>query len=388
MKPSVRPTRPFFSSGPCAKRPGWSTEVLRTTFAGRSHRSAEGQARLKEVIDRSRALLRLPPDYRLAIVPGSDTGAMEIALWSLLGARGVDVLVWDSFGELWAEDITQHLCLKDVRVHAAGYGALPDLGAVDGRRDIVFTWNGTTSGVRVPDADWIGEDREGLTICDATSAAFAVDLPWNKLDVATWSWQKVLGGEAAHGMLVLSPRAVARLESHTPSWPIPKLFRLTRKGRLMEEIFEGFAINTPSMLCVQDQIDALSWAESLGGLPALVARCDRSLAAIARWQRTSAWVDFLARRADTRSNTSVCLELVEDWFVALPEAERRAIVNAMTDLLAREAVACDIGAYRAAPPGLRIWCGATVETGDVEALLPWLDWAYNEVRLRYHAARH
>lgn len=361
--------------------------MLRATFAGRSHRSAEGQARLKEVIDRSRALLRLPSDYRLAIVPGSDTGAMEIALWSLLGARGVDVFTWDSFGELWAEDITQHLRLKDVRVHAAGYGALPDLGAADGRRDIVFTWNGTTSGVRVPDADWIGEDREGLTICDATSAAFAVDLPWSKLDVATWSWQKVLGGEAAHGMLVLSPRAVARLESHTPSWPIPKLFRLTRKGRLMEGIFEGFAINTPSMLCVQDQIDALCWAESLGGLPALIARCDRSLAAIARWQRTSAWADFLATRADTRSNTSVCLGLVEDWFVALPEAERRAIVNAMTELLAREAVACDIGAYRAAPPGLRIWCGATVDTADVEALLPWLDWAYNEVRVRYHAAR-
>ncbi|MCG3142937.1 MAG: Phosphoserine aminotransferase [Gammaproteobacteria bacterium] len=387
MKPSVRPSRPFFSSGPCAKRPGWNPEVLRATFAGRSHRSAEGQARLKEVIDRSRALLRLPPDYRLAIVPGSDTGAMEAALWSLLGARGVDVLAWDSFGELWAEDITQHLRLKDVRVLAAAYGALPDLGATDSRRDIVFTWNGTTSGVRVPDGDWIAEGREGLTICDATSAAFAVDLPWDKLDAATWSWQKVLGGEGAHGMLALSPRAVARLESYTPPWPIPKLFRLTRRGRLMEEIFAGFVINTPSMLCVQDQIDALAWAESLGGLPALVARSDRSLAAIERWQDTCAWAGFLAQGANIRSSTSVCLRLVEDWLLALPEAGRRTIVNAMTDLLAREAVAYDIGAYRAAPPGLRIWCGATVETGDVEALLPWLDWAYNEVRVRYHAAR-
>ncbi len=361
--------------------------MLRATFAGRSHRSAEGQARLKEVIDRSRALLRLPPEYRLAIVPGSDTGAMEAALWSLLGARGVDVLAWDSFGELWAEDITRHLRLKDVRVLAAEHGALPDLAATDSRRDVVFTWNGTTSGVRVPNADWIAEDRQGLTICDATSAAFAVDLPWSRLDVATWSWQKVLGGEGAHGMLALSPRAVARLESYTPPWPIPKLFRLTRGGRLMEEIFVGFVINTPSMLCVQDQIDALTWAESLGGLPALLARCDRSLAAIERWQAACTWVEFLAQRAHTRSNTSVCLRLVEDWFLARPEAERRAIVNAMTDLLAREAVAYDIGAYRDAPPGLRIWCGATVDTADVEALLPWLDWAYNEVRVRYHAAR-
>lgn len=387
MKPSVRPSRPFFSSGPCAKRPGWNTDVLRETFAGRSHRSAAGQARLRDVIDRSRALLRLPDDYRLAIVPGSDTGAMETALWSLLGARGVDVLVWESFGALWAEDITQHLCLQDVRVLDAEYGALPDLAAADSSRDMVFTWNGTTSGVRVPNGDWIDDDRQGLTICDATSAAFALDLPWRKLDVATYSWQKVLGGEAAHGMLVLSPRAVARLEGYTPPWPIPKLFRLTRGGRLMEEIFDGFVINTPSMLCVQDQIDALMWAESLGGLPALIARCDRSLAAIERWQQTSSWAAFLSQREDTRSNTSVCLKLVEDWFIALPAPERHALVKEITGLLEREGVAYDIGAYRAAPPGLRIWCGATVETHDVETLLPWLDWAYNEVRVRYHAAR-
>jgi phosphoserine aminotransferase len=387
MKPSVRPSRPFFSSGPCAKRPGWNTDVLRETFTGRSHRSAAGQARLKDVIDRSRALLRLPDDYRLAIVPGSDTGAMETALWSLLGARGVDVLAWESFGALWAEDITQHLRLQDVRVLDAEYGALPDLAAADSSRDMVFTWNGTTSGVRVPNGDWIDDDRQGLTICDATSAVFAVDLPWRKLDVATYSWQKVLGGEGAHGMLVLSPRAVARLEGYTPPWPIPKLFRLTRGGRLIEEIFEGFVINTPSMLCVQDQIDALIWAESLGGLPALVARCDRNLAAIERWQQTSSWAAFLAQRADTRSNTSVCLKLVEDWFVALPAPERRAFVNELAGLLEREGVAYDIEAYRAAPPGLRIWCGATVEPRDVEAVLPWLDWAYNEVRVRYHAAR-
>jgi phosphoserine aminotransferase len=387
MKPSVRPSRPFFSSGPCAKRPGWNTDVLRETFTGRSHRSAAGQARLKDVIDRSRALLRLPDDYRLAIVPGSDTGGMETALWSLLGARGVDVLAWESFGALWAEDITQHLRLQDVRVLDAEYGALPDLAAADSSRDMVFTWNGTTSGVRVPNGDWIDDDRQGLTICDATSAVFAVDLPWRKLDVATYSWQKVLGGEGAHGMLVLSPRAVARLEGYTPPWPIPKLFRLTRGGRLIEEIFEGFVINTPSMLCVQDQIDALIWAESLGGLPALVARCDRNLAAIERWQQTSSWAAFLAQRADTRSNTSVCLKLVEDWFVALPAPERHAFVNELAGLFEREGVAYDIEAYRAAPPGLRIWCGATVEPRDVEAVLPWLDWAYNEVRVRYHAAR-
>jgi phosphoserine aminotransferase len=288
---------------------------------------------------------------------------------------------------LWAEDITQHLRLQDVRVLDAEYGALPDLAATDSSRDMVFTWNGTTSGVRVPNGDWIDDDRQGLTICDATSAAFALDLPWSKLDVATYSWQKVLGGEAAHGMLVLSPRAVARLEGYTPPWPIPKLFRLMREGRLMEEIFDGFVINTPSMLCVQDQIDALMWAESLGGLPALIARCDHSLAAIERWQQTSSWAAFLARRADTRSNTSVCLRLVEDWFIALPAPERHALVNELTGLLEREGVAYDIGAYRAAPPGLRIWCGATVETHDVDTLLPWLDWAYNEVRVRYHAAR-
>jgi phosphoserine aminotransferase len=378
--PALRPSRPFFSSGPCAKRPGWTPEVLRDAFTGRSHRSPEGLARLKQLIDRSRAVLQLPPDYRIGIVPGSDTGAMEMAMWSLLGVRGVDMLAWESFGHGWVNDVVDELELADVRVIEAGYGDLPDLAYVDGGRDVVFTWNGTTSGVRVPDGNWIRDDREGLTICDATSAAFAMDLPWRKLDVATYSWQKILGGEAAHGMLILSPRAVARLENHTPAWPMPKLFRLTKKGKLMEDVFAGVTINTPSMLCVEDQIDALRWAESLGGLPALIARSERNLEAIARWVEGTQWVEFLAARPEIRSCTSVCLSIVDDWFTGKAADECWAIVRRLCALLERERVAYDIAAYRDAPPGLRVWCGATVDAADVEALLPWLDWAYSEVK--------
>ncbi|MGQ0658905.1 MAG: phosphoserine transaminase [Chromatiales bacterium] len=380
MFPSLRPSRPFFSSGPCAKRPGWTPQLLAHAFVGRSHRSKHGQARLKEVIDRSRALLRLPAEYRVGIVPGSDTGAVEMALWSLLGARGVDVLAWESFGHGWLNDIRHELKLTDVRLLAADYGALPDLSQVDGDRDVVFTWNGTTSGVRVPDGDWIRSDRAGLTISDATSAVFAMDLPWQKLDVVTWSWQKALGGEAAHGMLALSPRAVARLASYMPPWPLPKLFRLTKKGRLSEEVFEGVTINTPSMLCVEDQLDALHWAEAIGGLPALIRRAQSNLAAIAAWVGRTTWVDFLAEREDTRSCTSVCLKIVDPWFVGRPLDARWSIIKALCARLEKEQVAYDIAAYRDAPPGLRIWCGATVQRADIEALLPWLDWAYAQAK--------
>lgn len=378
-KPERRPGRPFFSSGPCAKRPGWSTDALGHAYIGRSHRSSEGQARLKEVIERSAGLLRLPDDYRLAIVPGSDTGAMEMALWSLLGARGVDVLTCDSFGELWAEDVTQHLRVDNTRVLSAAYGELPDLAQVDFQRDVVFTWNATTSGVCVPDGDWIPEDRHGLTICDATSAVFAIDLPWRKLDVATYSWQKVLGGEGAHGMLILGPRAVARLEQHVPPWPLPKLFRLTRSGSLMEEVFDGFVINTPSMLCVEDVLDALLWAEEIGGLTELIARSAASAQAIARFVERTSWVDFLAIDPRTRSPTSVCLRFAEERMKRQSESKQWEKVREMTALLESEKLAYDIAAYRNAPPGLRIWCGATVDPDDVEALLPWLDWAYASI---------
>ncbi len=380
MPPSVRPARPFFSSGPCAKRPGWTSPFLAHAFSGRSHRSRDGQARLKEVIDRSRALLGLPAAYRLGIVPGSDTGAVEMALWSLLGARGVDVLAWESFGLGWVDDIRAELKLEDTRVLKADYGQLPDLSQVDHDRDVVFTWNGTTSGVRVPDGHWIREDRVGLTICDATSAVFAMDLPWQKLDVVTWSWQKALGGEAAHGMIALSPRAAARLMSHKPSWPVPKVFRLMKRGKLLEEVFEGVTINTPSMLCVEDQLDALRWAESIGGLAALIRRAEDNLAAVAEWVARIAWIEFLAERRETRSSTSVCLKVTDPWFVEQPAHERWAIIKALCARLEAEQVAYDIAAHRDAPPGLRIWCGATVERSDVEALLPWLEWAYTQVK--------
>jgi phosphoserine aminotransferase len=380
MKPPARPANSCFSSGPCAKRPGWSLEALGDACLGRSHRSKAGKAKLKEVIDRSRAILGLPADYRIGIVPGSDTGAVELALWSLLGARGVDLLAWESFGEGWITDAVKQLKLKDVRTIRADYGALPGLAQVDPARDVVFTWNGTTSGVRVPDGDWIRRDREGLTICDATSAAFAMDLPWDKLDVVTWSWQKVLGGEAAHGMLVLSPRAAARAAGYVPPWPLPKLFRLNSKGKFNEAIFVGETINTPSMLCVEDAIDGLKWAERVGGLKGLIARSEANLAAIAAWVERTPWIDFLASDPRTRSCTSVCLAITDDWFRRLGEDAQRAAVKQLEALLEAEGVAHDIAGHRDAPPGLRIWTGATVEHGDVEALLPWLDWGFGEIR--------
>jgi phosphoserine aminotransferase len=364
-RPDVRPGNANFSSGPCAKRPGFSLGALSGALLGRSHRAATLKARLAEVIDRSRAILGIPADWRLGIVPASDTGAVEMALWSLLGARGVDVLAFESFGQGWATDVVKQLRLPDARVLAAPYGRLPDLAAVDFSRDVVFPWNGTTSGVRVPDGGWIARDRQGLAICDATSAAFATRLGWDRLDVVTWSWQKVLGGEAAHGMLALSPRAVERLLSYQPAWPLPKIFRLTSGGRLIEGIFKGETINTPSMLCVEDALDGLRWAEGIGGLDALIARSEANLAAIARWVARTEWADFLAEDAATRSCTSICLTL------DAPELARP-----MAALLEKEGVAYDIGAYRDAPPGLRIWGGATVETADVEALLPWLEWAH------------
>lgn len=380
-KPATRPHRPFFSSGPCAKRPGWSPEVLAGACLGRSHRSKPGRAKLAEVIERSRAILGLPAEYRLGIVPGSDTGAVEMALWSLLGPRGVDVLAWESFGRTWVADVVKQLRLPDVRVFEAPYGALPDLRQADARgRDVVFTWNGTTSGVRVPDGTWIPPDREGLVICDATSAVFAMDLPWDRLDVVTWSWQKVLGGEAAHGMLALGPRAVARLTQHRPSWPMPKLFRLAKDGELIEGIFRGDTINTPSLLAVEDAIDSLRWAESVGGLPGLIGRTQANFDAIAAWVARTPWVDFLAVDPATRSTTSVCLRIVDPWFAALDAPAQAKAARALADRLEDEGVAYDIGAYREAPPGLRLWAGATVETADLEALFPWLDWAFDEIR--------
>ncbi len=375
VQPDLRPANPHFSSGPCAKRPGYSLGALSGALLGRSHRATGPKARIAEVIARSRAVLGLPADWRLAVVPGSDTGAVELALWSLLGARGVDVLAFESFSEAWANDVVRQLKLADARVLAAPYGSLPDLTQVDPARDVVFAWNGTTAGVRMPHGDWIAADRAGLAICDATSAAFAMRLPWDRLDVVTWSWQKVLGGEAAHGMLALSPRAVERLLTYKPAWPLPKIFRLTSGGKLIEGLFQGETINTPSLLCVEDALDGLRWAESLGGLDALVARSEANLACIAAWVARTPWVEFLAADPATRSSTSICLKLVAPWFTALaPEAQARA-AKQFVSLLEREGVAYDIGGHRDAPPGLRIWGGATVETADIAALLPWLDWA-------------
>src|SRR3954469_19789788 len=382
QKPAVRPANPCFGSGPTSKRPGWSVAELEGALVGRSHRSAEGKRRLVEVCERSRRVLGIPADYRIGIIPGSDTGAFECAMWTLAGERGVDVLAYESFGEGWLTDAEKQLRLSDLRPLKAPYGELSDLAAVDPTRDTVFCWNGTTSGVRVPDGDWIADQREGLTLCDATSAAFAMHLPWPKLDVVTWSWQKVLGGEAQHGMLVLSPRAVARLESRKPAWPMPKLFRLTRGGKLIEGIFKGETINTPSMLAVEDALDGLRWAEGIGGLPALVARCERSLAAVAAWVERTPWVEFLAGTPALRSPTSVCLAITDPAFTALSEDGQQAFVKDLTKLLADECAAYDIQSYRDAPAGLRIWCGATVETDDVEALLPWLDWAFAQTRQR------
>jgi phosphoserine aminotransferase len=380
MKPSVRPAIPHFSSGPCAKRPGWSLQTLTDAALARSHRSKIGKAKLKRAIDLTREVLEVPADYRIGIVPASDTGAVEIALWSLLGARPVTMLTWESFGEGWLTDVEKQLKLKDVTVLKAPYGELPDLSKVDFSADVVFTWNGTTSGVRVPNGEWIAADREGLTICDATSAAFAQRLDWPKLDVATFSWQKALGGEGAHGMLILSPRAVARLESYKPAWPLPKIFRLTKGGKLNEGIFAGETINTPSMLCVEDYLDALQWAKSVGGLAGTVARSDANAKAIADWVKRTPWVDHLAKNANERSNTSVCLKVVDAAVTRLKADEQAAFAKSLAALLEKEGVAYDIAYYRDAPPGLRIWCGATVETSDVEALTAWLDWAFAQAK--------
>ncbi len=376
VMPSVRPVVPHFSSGPCAKRPGWSLQALTDAVLSRSHRSKIGKAKLKRAIDLTREILAVPADYRIGIVPASDTGAVEMALWSLLGPRPVTVLAWESFGDGWVTDITKQLKLKDVTVLKAGYGELPDLSKVDGSSDVIFTWNGTTSGVRVPNADWISPAREGLSICDATSAAFAQPLDFAKLDVVTLSWQKVLGGEAAHGMLILSPRAVERLKSYTPPWPLPKIFRLTNGGKLIEGIFEGETINTPSMLCVEDYLDTLNWAKSIGGLEALMARADANTKAIADWVAATAWVDFLARQPAIRSNTSVCLKIVDPAVNALTADAQAAFIKGLVASLEKENIAYDIDAYRDAPPGLRVWCGATIERSDVEALTHWLDWAF------------
>src|SRR5471032_803108 len=375
-KPGVRPAIPHFSSGPCAKRPGWSLQALTDAVLGRSHRSKIGKAKLKRAIDLTRDVLEAPADYRIAIVPASDTGAVEMALWSLLGARPVTMLTWESFGEGWVTDVEKQLKLKDVTVLKAPYGELPDLSKIDFATDVVFTWNGTTSGVRVPNGDWIAADRAGLTICDATSAAFAQKLAWPKLDVVTFSWQKALGGEGAHGMLILGPRAVARLESTTPAWPMPKIFRMTKGGQLDEAIFKGDTINTPSMLAVEDEIDGLKWAEGAGGVDGLIKRSEANLSAIARWVGQTPWVDFLAEKTETRSCTSICLKIVDPWFTALSEDAQAEVAKKLASSLDSEKVAFDIAAYRSAPPGLRIWGGATVEGSDIGALLPWLDWAY------------
>ncbi len=385
-KPDVRPASPLFSSGPCAKRPGWSLDALADASIGRSHRAKGPKAKLQRVIEDSREILGIPEDFRIGIVPASDTGAFEMAMWSVLGARPVDILAWESFGQGWATDVVKQLKLDDVRALDADYGELPDLATVDFTRDVVFTWNGTTSGVRVPDGDWIPDDRAGLTLCDATSAAFAMDLPWDKLDIVTWSWQKVLGGEAQHGMLVLSPRAVERLESYTPPWPMPKVFRLTKGGKLNEDIFKGSTINTPSMLCVEDHLDALDWSREIGGVDALIARSNANFDVIDAWVAGSEWAAFLAGDPALRSTTSVCLKIVDPWFTALPADEQAAAAKAVATLLDGEGVAFDVGAYRDAPPGLRIWAGATVEQSDLAALMPWLDWAFQTVKTERAAA--
>ena len=376
-KPAVKPARPEFSSGPCAKRPGWTLEaVAARAFLGRSHRAAKPKAQLKDAIDRTARVLGVPADYRVGIVPASDTGAFEMAMWSMLGARPVDMLVWESFGQGWATDATKQLKLAECRVLTAGYGELPDLGQVRKDADVCFTWNGTTSGARVPNGDWIAADREGLTFCDATSAAFAQDLPWDKLDVTTFSWQKAMGGEGGHGVIILSPRAVERLTSFTPDRPLPKIFRLTKGGKLIEGVFAGETINTPSMLCVADAVDALDWMEGIGGLAATRARADANFAALQAWVDRTPWVENLAADPAARSNTSVCLKIVDPEIAALDEAAQRDFVKKLTKLLEAEGAALDIGGYRDAPPGLRVWCGSTVDTADIEALLPWLDWAF------------
>ncbi|MBX9711990.1 MAG: phosphoserine transaminase [Xanthobacteraceae bacterium] len=379
-KPASRPHVPHFSSGPCAKRPGWNLQNLKDAALGRSHRAKVGKAKLKLAIDLTREVLEVPSDYKIGIVPASDTGAVEMALWSLLGPRPVTMIAWESFGEGWVSDVVKELKLKDVIKLTAGYGDIPDLTKADPNSDIVFTWNGTTSGVRVPDANWIAADREGLTICDATSAAFAQKLDWPKLDVVTFSWQKALGSEAAHGMLILSPRAVARLESYVPPWPLPKIFRVTKGGKLNAGIFEGETINTPSMLAVEDYLDALNWARSVGGLKGLIARADANTKTLADWKAKTPWVDFLAKNASIRSNTSVCMKVVDPAITALTPDAQADFAKKLVGLVEKEGAGYDLGAYRDAPPGLRIWCGATVEASDVAILTQWLDWAFAETK--------
>jgi phosphoserine aminotransferase len=379
MKPTTKPLNPCFSSGPCAKRPGWSLDALKDAALGRSHRAKIGKTKLEAVIEKSKAVLGMPSDYVLGIVPASDTGAIEMAMWSLLGARGVDVFAWESFGSTWAADCKKQLKLSDLNIYEAGYGKLPDLSKYNPARDCIFTWNGTTSGVRVPNADWISDAREGLVICDATSAVFAMDLAWNKLDVVTWSWQKVLGGEGAHGMIALSPRAVKRLCEYTPSWPMPKIFQLSKGGKLIEGIFKGETINTPSMLCVEDALDGLNWAASVGNIAGLVKRSEANLAALEAWVATSSWAAFLAEDKATRSCTSICLKIVDAAYLAQNPEAQAEIAKKLASALEKEGVAFDIGAYRDAPAGLRIWGGATVETADIQTLTAWLDWAWGEV---------
>ena len=380
MKPSTKPSRPFFSSGPCSKRPGWSLDVLKGAVLGRSHRAKKAKARIQEVIDRSSEILGLPEGYVCGIVPASDTGAVEMAMWSLLGERNVEMCAWESFGSDWVTDVVKQLRLEDVNLHLAEYGQLPDFSKIDCENDVVFTYNGTTSGVRVPHLDWIPTDRKGLTICDATSAVFAMDIDFTKLDVVTWSWQKVMGGEGAHGMIVLSPRAINRLETYTPSWPLPKIFRMTKGGALIDGIFSGATINTISLLCVEDAVDGLRWAESIGGLPGLIKRSESNLKAISEWVAQTEWIDFLAEDPATVSNTSICLKITADWYQALPVNEQVNKAKKMVSLLEKEEVGFDFGSYRDAPAGLRIWGGATVETTDIKALLPWLEWAFIKIQ--------
>lgn len=381
-KPNVRPNNPNFSSGPCTKRPGWSFDALKDAFIGRSHRAAGGKAKLAEVIHKSKAILGMPDDWRLGIMPGSDTGAVEAVLWSLLGERTVDMLAWESFGQGWATDAARHLGLTDARLFSAPYGELPNLNQVDFNHDVVFTWNGTTSGVKIPNGEWITDDRKGLVIVDATSAVFAMDIPWDKVDVVTWSWQKVLGGEAAHGMLALGPRAVERLENYIPNWPIPKVFRMTKSGKLIEGIFKGETINTPSMIAVEDAIDGLNWVDDIGGLSALIQRSNDNLDVISDFVAENKWIDFLAKVPETRSNTSVCLILTDPRMKRKTAAEQAALAKEFVKLLGDEGVAYDIGAYRDAPSGLRIWTGATVETQDVRNLMPWLTWAWKTIEAK------
>jgi len=385
-KPAAKPKNPCFSSGPCAKRPGWNLDALKDAAIGRSHRAKAGKDKLAEAIKRSREILEIPDDYLLGIVPASDTGAVEMALWSLLGERGVDVVAFEAFGNDWATDLEKQLKISDLKIHKADYGKLPDLAKVDCDRDVVFTWNGTTSGVKIPNADWIKDNRKGFTICDATSAVFAMELPWKKLDVITYSWQKAMGGEAAHGVLILSPRAVARLESYKPTWPLPKIFRMTKGGKIIEGLFKGETINTPSMLCVEDAIDGLKWAESIGGLKGLVKRSEENLRVLADWVAKTPWIEFLAENLGTISSTSVCFKIVDPWYSGLTKDDQAAKAKEFASILEKENVAYDIGGYRDAPPGIRIWCGSTVESNDIRALLPWLDWAFEAIKDKAKAA--